>query len=59
MARNAAEAEHQRESSKRVGMLRALFPYFSPYRRYVILAGIALVITASVSLLLPMAPQGL
>ncbi|MDV7143792.1 ABC transporter transmembrane domain-containing protein [Tropicimonas sp. TH_r6] len=57
MARNAAEAEHQRESSKRVGMLRALFPYFSPYRRYVILAGIALVITASVSLLLPMAAR--
>ncbi len=57
MARNAAEAEHQRESSKRVGALRSLFPFFSPYRRYVVLAGIALVITASVSLLLPVAAR--
>lgn len=57
MARNGPEAEHQRESSKRVGALGSLFPFFLPYRLYVILAGIALVITASVSLVLPVAAR--
>ncbi|NDR57961.1 ABC transporter transmembrane domain-containing protein [Aliiruegeria sabulilitoris] len=57
MARNGPESEHQRASSKKVGSLRALFPFFAPYQRYVLLAGIALVITASVSLLLPIAAR--
>ncbi len=57
MAQNNSEAEHQRASSKHVGALRALFPFFSPYRLYVALAAIALVVTASVSLLLPVAAR--
>ena len=57
MARNGPEAEQERASSKRVGSLRSLFPFFAPYQLYVILAGVALVITASVSLILPMAAR--
>ncbi|RYH06400.1 ABC transporter transmembrane domain-containing protein [Tropicimonas sp. IMCC6043] len=57
MASNGPEAEHQRASSKRVGALRTLFPFFAPYRRYVFLAAIALVVTAGVSLILPVAAR--
>ncbi len=57
MAKPDKGAAHERESSKRVGALRALFPFFLPYQKYVVLAGIALVITASVSLLLPVAAR--
>ncbi|MFV0336293.1 MAG: ABC transporter transmembrane domain-containing protein [Tropicimonas sp.] len=57
MARKDPQAEHQRASSKQVGALRALFPFFVPYRQYVALAAVALVITASVSLLLPVAAR--
>ena len=57
MARNDPEGEHQRAGSRRVGALAALFPFFAPYRRYVVLAACALVLTASVSLLLPVAAR--
>ena len=57
MAQNEPEAGHQRASSRRVGALGALFPFFAPYRRYVVLAACALVLTASVSLLLPIAAR--
>ena len=46
-----------RPSSKKVGVLRALIPYFTPYKFLVILALLALVITATVSLTLPVAAR--
>lgn len=44
-----------REKSKRVGALRSLMPFIAPYRGIAILAGFALVLTAAISLALPMA----
>lgn len=49
----ASEAE--RAKSKNVGALRALRPFLVPYRRQVVLAALALVFTAALSLLLPIA----
>jgi len=46
-----------RPSSKKVGVLRALVPYFAPYKFLVILALLALIITATVSLTLPVAAR--
>ena len=46
-----------RPSSKKIGVLRALIPYFVPYKFLVILALLALVITATVSLTLPVAAR--
>lgn len=43
-----------RETSKSVGALRAIVPFVAPYKGTAILAGIALVVTAMFSLLLPM-----
>lgn len=43
-----------RETSKTVGSLRALIPFITPYKGTATLAGIALVVTAMFSLLLPM-----
>ncbi|SHJ37535.1 ATP-binding cassette, subfamily B [Shimia gijangensis] len=47
--------EAEREKSKRVGALRGLGPFLAPYRVMVVLAGMALTLTATVSLILPMA----
>lgn len=47
--------EYEREVSKRVGALRALGPFLLPYRWLAIFAGIALVLTAAISLALPLA----
>ena len=47
--------EAEREKSKSVGALRGLAPFLAPYRLLVALAGLALVLTASLSLALPMA----
>lgn len=57
MARRAVPStgENEREKSKRVGALRGLAPFMSPYRALVALAGLALVLTAGLSLALPMA----
>ena len=44
-----------RPKSKRVAALRGLAPFIKPYRGMVALAGIALVVTSSVSLILPLA----
>ncbi len=52
--RNVA-AEDDRESSKRVGALGALLPFVRPYRLLVVVAGVALIATASLSLILPLA----
>jgi ATP-binding cassette subfamily B protein len=45
----------ERPGSRRIGALRALFPFFRPYRAWVAAAGFALVLTAAVSLVLPVA----
>ncbi|SFC66053.1 ABC transporter transmembrane domain-containing protein [Tropicimonas isoalkanivorans] len=57
MANTGQDAQQERAASKRVGTLRALFPFLAPYRTYVVLAGIALTVTATVSLLLPLAAR--
>lgn len=57
MAQSLIEAEKDREGSKKVGSLRALVPFFLPYRGTVVLAGLALILTATVSLLLPLAAR--
>jgi ATP-binding cassette subfamily B protein len=44
-----------REKSKRVGALGALMPFIAPYRVIAFLAGIALILTAGISLALPIA----
>jgi ATP-binding cassette subfamily B protein len=54
MARNTTVLE-EREKSKRVGALRELFPFLAPYRRLVVGAILALILTACVSLALPLA----
>ena len=57
MARGAAPStgEDEREKSRRVGALRGLGPFLSPYRILAVLAGLALMLTAGLSLALPMA----
>ena len=55
MARQPNTTGDERAASKRVGALAELWPFLSPYRALVALAGISLVLTASVSLLLPVA----
>lgn len=45
----------ERQRSKQLGGLRALWPFMSPYRKLMIAAGLALTLTASVSLTLPLA----
>ncbi len=47
--------EAEREKSKRVGALSQLRPFLAPYRWMVVFAGLALVLTAGVSLTLPLA----
>ncbi|MEM6728834.1 MAG: ABC transporter transmembrane domain-containing protein [Pseudomonadota bacterium] len=49
------KADEERAGSSSVGILRALIPFFSPYRGVVALAAGALLLTAGVSLVLPMA----
>ncbi len=57
MARQPAppSAEAEREKSKRVSALGGLRPFLAPYKIMVVLAGMALTLTASVSLILPLA----
>ncbi len=47
--------EPEREKSKTVGPLAGLAPYLLPYRGWMALAGLALMVTASLSLMLPLA----
>jgi ATP-binding cassette subfamily B protein len=49
------DSTEHRAPSRRVGALRALAPFLWPYRRLTVLAGLALVLTAGVSLVLPLA----
>jgi ATP-binding cassette, subfamily B, bacterial len=51
----AKENGEQRAASKRVGALRGLLPFLAPYRRLTGLAIAALILTAAISLVLPLA----
>ncbi|PIL20305.1 ABC transporter [Puniceibacterium antarcticum] len=57
MARETAPTtgHDERQKSKRLGSLGSLWPFMLPYSRLVILALMALVLTACVSLILPLA----
>ncbi|MDF1803438.1 ABC transporter transmembrane domain-containing protein [Thalassovita sp.] len=55
MARGPVTVTEDREKSKRVGALRELWPFLNPYKGMVLLAAMALTLTASVSLILPLA----
>ncbi len=55
MARRPNTTSEEREKSKRIGALRGLAPFLAPYRGMVFLAFCALVLTAGVSLMLPLA----
>lgn len=50
-----AEVVEERAKSKQVGALASLWPFVRPYRPMVILAAVALILTSTVSLVLPMA----
>lgn len=50
-----AEPTEERAKSKKVGALAALWPFVRPYRLMVLIAGLALILTSTVSLVLPMA----
>jgi len=47
--------EAEREKSKRLGVLTALWPFMKPYSKLMVAALCALFLTATVSLVLPMA----
>ncbi|MFY0309617.1 ABC transporter transmembrane domain-containing protein [Leisingera sp. D0M16] len=57
MARRQAapNAEQERESSRKIGVLSALWPFMRPYRGLMFAATCALVLTAALSLTLPLA----
>ncbi|MFN0114054.1 MAG: ABC transporter transmembrane domain-containing protein [Paracoccaceae bacterium] len=55
MAPAAGVTDADRAASRRVGALASLWPFLWPYRGLVALAGLALVVTAGVSLALPLA----
>lgn len=52
---NAISNLEEREKSKTVGPLRGLVPFVRPYRLLIILAGLALITTSGLSLILPLA----
>jgi ATP-binding cassette subfamily B protein len=52
---DSSAAVEDRPKSKQVGALRGLAPFLRPYRKLVGLALLALILTASVSLILPLA----
>ncbi|MBO9449214.1 ATP-binding cassette domain-containing protein [Tropicibacter sp. R16_0] len=51
----APGGSEEREASKKIGVLRALWPFMLPYKGLMIGATIALVLTAAMSLTLPLA----
>lgn len=55
MAAPGITAEQERAKSKQIGALAALWPFLRPYRRLLVAAIMALVLTACVSLVLPLA----
>ena len=54
-ASTGSRANEERETSKRIGALAALWPFVRPYRVMMVFAIVALVATATVSLVLPLA----
>ena len=54
MADHPIHAKSERAASKRIGALAALWPFMKPYSSMMIAAGLALVLTACVSLVLPL-----
>lgn len=57
MARNDKAQTDSRGKSKKVGTLSGLLPFLRPYKKMVIFSGLALVLTAVVSLTLPLAAR--
>ncbi|MCK0142925.1 ABC transporter transmembrane domain-containing protein [Aliiroseovarius sp. F20344] len=58
MARQAGASSvemDEREKSKRIGALSGLWPFMRPYRAWILAAFVALVFTAGISLILPIA----
>ncbi|WP_406721619.1 ABC transporter transmembrane domain-containing protein [Thioclava litoralis] len=55
MVRRSKTTTEDRPTTKRVGALRGLWPFLRPYRGLAVSALLALVLTASVSLVLPIA----
>ncbi len=55
MADTPPKADDERKPSRNVGALRALWPFLAPYRLIMLAAIAALVLTAGVSLVLPLA----
>jgi ATP-binding cassette, subfamily B, bacterial len=55
MVAMAEQAQEERVASKKVGALRGLLPFVRPYRRLAVFALVALVLTAAMSLVLPLA----
>ncbi len=54
-AQTAPDATKEREKSRKIGILRALWPYMRPYKGLMAGAMLALVLTASMTLALPLA----
>ena len=54
-ARNAARDSDEREKSKTIGPLRGLVPFLAPYKGLMIVSLLALISTAGLSLLMPLA----
>ncbi len=54
-AQTAPDATEEREKSRQIGVLGALWPYMRPYKGLMVGATLALVLTASMSLALPLA----
>jgi ATP-binding cassette, subfamily B, bacterial len=57
MSEPPLQAEQERQKSKRIGSLAALWPFMLPYRGILVLALLALTLTAMVSLVLPLAAR--
>ena len=55
MARRPASSSEDRPTTKRIGALTGLVPFVRPYRKLAFMALGALVLTASISLILPLA----
>ncbi|MBE3639759.1 ABC transporter transmembrane domain-containing protein [Mangrovicoccus algicola] len=55
MARRPNTSGEERETSRKIGALRGLFPFLRPYRALLVASVAALIFTAAVSLVLPVA----
>ena len=55
MANRDAQEAQEREKSKRIGALKGLWPFMRPHKLMILAAFLALVFTAAISLILPIA----